>query len=112
MRNLKIADAEGTWVVRTGGAVIGESARTVEVVGEDGEATMYFPRGDLGMEFLDVSESAAAADGVGERRFFNVVDESGVIRDAAWSYEAPAEGAERLAGLIAFDTSRLAIEEV
>ena len=35
-----------------------------------------------------------------------------MIPDVAWSYEAPLPGGERLAGLIAFDRRRVALEEV
>ena len=37
---------------------------------------------------------------------------AGVIEDAAWSYETPRAGAERIAGLIAFDSRRVAVEGV
>ena len=35
-----------------------------------------------------------------------------LIRDVAWSYEAPPDGAARIAGYIAFDARRVAVEEV
>jgi uncharacterized protein (DUF427 family) len=35
-----------------------------------------------------------------------------VLADAAWSYETPPPEAERIAGLIAFDTDRVAVEEI
>ena len=49
IRKLTIVAAGGTWVVRAGGAVIGESAQAVELSRNDGAGTIYFPREDLGM---------------------------------------------------------------
>ena len=47
IRKLIVA-AGGTWVVRAGGAVIGESAQAVELSRKDGPGMIYFPREDLG----------------------------------------------------------------
>ena len=51
-----IVAADGTWVVRAGGAVIGESSRAVELIEADGAVVVYFPREDLGMAFLEGSD--------------------------------------------------------
>ena len=48
MPNFTIIAADGTWVVRADGAVIGESTRAVRVVEADGPGAIYFPRDDLG----------------------------------------------------------------
>jgi uncharacterized protein (DUF427 family) len=112
LSDLTIVPAEGTWVVRAGGAVIGESDRALELVEADRPAVIYFPREDLGMAFLEGTERTAASRTLGDASFFSIVTGGGVIADAAWTYEAPRQGAERIAGLIAFDTSQVAVEEV
>ncbi len=112
LSDLTIVPAEGTWVVRAGGAVIGESDRALELVEGDGPPVIYFPREDLGMAFLEASATTAASRVLGDARYFSIVARSGVIADAAWSYEAPRDGAERIAGLIAFDSRLVAIEGV
>jgi uncharacterized protein (DUF427 family) len=112
MRNLTIVAAGGTWVVRAGGAVIGESARAVELSRDGAATTIFFPREDLGMAFLEASPETGAAGELGPARYFGIVTKSGVLADAAWSYETPPPEAERIAGLIAFDTGRVAVEEV
>ena len=73
---------------------------------------IYFPREDLGMAFLEGSGGVSPSAALGDARLFNIVTTDGVIADAAWSYEAPHPGAERIAGLIAFDADRVAVEEV
>ncbi len=112
LTDFSIVAAPGTWVVRAGGAVIGESEHAFECVEDDGPAVIYFPRADLGMAFFEGSPTTAASRSLGDAKFYNIVVESGVLVDAAWSYEAPRDGAERIAGLIAFDPRRVAIEEV
>ena len=107
-----IVAAEGTWVVRAGGAVIGESERAMALIEPDAPGVIYFPREDLGMPFLERSDRVTAHARLGEARFYDIVSSNGVIADAAWSYEAPLAGAERITGLIAFDGGRVAIEEV
>lgn len=109
---LTIAPADGTWVVRAGGAVIGESTSAMELSENGGDSVIYFPREDIGMAFLEDSPSFATSRTLGRARFFNVVTKSTVIADVAWSYDTPSEGAERIAGLIAFDSARVAVEEV
>lgn len=110
--SLSIVPADGTWVVRAGGAVIGESERALEVIDGDDPAVVYFPREDLGMAFIEGSERTAENRTLGGARFFSIVTGAGVIEDAAWSYESPLPGAERIAGLIAFDSRRVAVEGV
>ncbi len=107
-----IVAADGTWVVRAGGAVIGESTRALELIEADGPGVIYFPREDLGMAFLEGSATTAESAVLGTARYFGIVTQNGLIPDVAWSYEAPRDGAERIAGLIAFDARRVAIEEV
>ena len=63
-----IVAADGTWVVRAGGAVIGESSRALELIEADGPGVIFFPREDLGMAFLEGSETVASSAALGEAR--------------------------------------------
>lgn len=112
MRRLRIHAAEGTWVVRAGGAVIGESAKALELLEDDYPAVIYFPREDLGMAFLDASDTTSVCPHKGTASYFDIVTKSGPIRDAAWTYETPKPEAERIAGHIAFYPSKATIERV
>ena len=112
IRRLTIVAAGGTWVVRAGGAVIGESARAVELSRDGVSPTIFFPREDLGMAFLEAAPETKPKGELGPARYFGIVTKSGVLADAAWSYETPPPEAERIAGLIAFDTDSVAVEEI
>ena len=110
--DISIVAATGTWVIVADGAVLGETERAVELVEDDGPGVIFFPREDVGMAFLEGSQTVQPNRALGEARFFSIVTQNGVLTDAAWCYEAPASGAERLAGLIAFDARQVGIEEV
>lgn len=109
-QRLKIYPAEGTWVIRAGGAVIGESANALELVEGEAAPVIYFPREDVGMAFLEPSEATSAESDIGQARHFDIVIKSGVIRNAAWSYETPAADVERVAGHIAFHAHKVTLE--
>ena len=52
-----ITEGKGLYVVRAGGAVIGETTAAL-ILKEDGhDPVTYFPRGDAGFEFLDPSDT-------------------------------------------------------
>jgi uncharacterized protein (DUF427 family) len=109
---ISIAAVAGSWVIRAEGAVIGESERAVEVVEAGRPAVLYFPREDLGMALLDRSSRVETSPALGEARFFSIVTPALTLEDAAWSYEAPAAGADRIRGFVAFDALRVLVEEV
>lgn len=111
-QKLQIHAADGTWVVRTGGAVIGESSDALELVEGDYPPVIYFPRDDLGMAFIETSDTTVPSRSLGAARYFHIAAESGLIQDAGWSYEAPPPEAARIAGYIAFDGSKVTVEQV
>lgn len=111
--HIAIRPAEGTWVVRAGGAVIGESDNALKVT-EDGKPfIVYFPRGDIAMEFLDRSDTVRGNDHMGDARHYSIATRSTLLRDVAWSYEDPKPAAAQVKGFVAFDASdQVAIEQV
>lgn len=110
--HIEIRPATGTWVVRAGGAVIGESTRALEVAEGDALPVIYFPRDDLAMAFLEPSTTTSTSPSKGEAGYFTIVAGAGPIRDAGWSYETPNAGVEQIASHIAFDPEKVTVEEV
>jgi uncharacterized protein (DUF427 family) len=55
--HITIRPATGTWSVRAGGAVIGESKNAIELIEGDLHPVIYFPKSDLAMAFLDQNRS-------------------------------------------------------
>ncbi|AVO39621.1 DUF427 domain-containing protein [Pukyongiella litopenaei] len=102
--HIRIRRAPGKWVVRTGGAVLGESDAALELSEGDRPPVIYFPRGDIAMAFLDRSDTTTHCPQKGDAGFFTIVTRSGRIEDAAWSYDTPHEAVDRIAGHLAFRT--------
>lgn len=109
---LRIHAADGVWVVRAGGAVIGESSRALELTEGAYPPVIYFPREDLGMAFFEPSATTSTSPHMGQASHFDILVPAGPIRDAAWSYEAPLPAAERIAGLVAFYPDKATVEQV
>ena len=102
MTDITIRKAEGTWTVRAGGAVLGESRNALELSEGDYPAVIYFPREDIVMAFLDRTDHSTHCPKKGDASYFSIVTKSQTLENAAWSYETPFEGMERIAGHLAF----------
>ncbi|MEM6385272.1 MAG: DUF427 domain-containing protein [Pseudomonadota bacterium] len=111
--HIRITPAEGTWTVRAGGAVLGESADALELSEGDYPSVIYFPRSDIAMEFLDVSDKSTHCPHKGDASYFSIVTKSTVLKDAAWSYEAPKEGVAAIKDHLAFYASEtVTVEQI
>lgn len=111
--DIRIHPAAGTWVVRAGGAVLGETSRALELVENGHPPVVYIPRDDIAMAFLEKTGKRTTGPYMGEATHYSIVTKSTVLADAAWSYETPKPGAERIAGHLAFYPSdTVAVEKL
>lgn len=101
--DIRIRPAEGTWVVRAGGAVLAESSNALELSAPGQPDQIYFPREDIAMAFLDRTDLVTHAKGLGEAVHFSIMAKSRTYLHAAWSYEAPEEDAARIKDHLAFE---------
>lgn len=99
-------------VVRAAGGILAETKRALVLREAGHEPVVYFPREDVGMEFLDRSETRTSSPHKGEAAYYHIAGKSGSIRDAAWSYETPEPDAAAIAGHIAFDSEKVTVEEL
>ncbi len=100
--HISIRKADGTWTVRAGGAVLGESQEALELVEGDYPAVIYFPRDDIAMAFLDKTDRVTHCPHKGDASYFSVVTKSQTLDNAVWSYEDPKEGVARIKDHLAF----------
>ncbi|WP_085308185.1 DUF427 domain-containing protein [Planktotalea arctica] len=113
MSDIRIRKMDGTYVVRAGGAVLGESSAVLELSEDDRTPALYFPRGDIAMAFLDASETKTICPHKGEASYLSIVTKSKVIKDAAWSYETPNNDVARIAMHLSFAKSdEVAVEKL
>lgn len=111
--HITIRKAPGTWTVRAGGAVLGESANALELSEGSYDPVIYFPRDDIGMVFLDASEKSTHCPHKGDATYFSVVTKSQTLKDAVWSYETPFEGVARIKDHLAFYTGNgITVEQI
>lgn len=111
--HIKIHKAQGTWSVRAGGAVLGESAEALELVEGDYGPVIYFPRKDIAMAFLDQTERTTHCPHKGDARYFSVVTKSRRLENAVWSYEAPhADVAEIKDHLAFYPIDEITVEQI
>lgn len=110
--HIRITKAPGIWVVRAEGAILAESREALELAEGSYPPVIYIPRGDVAMAFLESSPSASTCPWKGAANYFSIVAESGRIVDAAWSYEEPKAGMERIAGHLAFYPDKVTLERI
>ncbi len=102
MVEITIRQAPGRYTIRAKGAIIGETARAVELVEGARPPVIYIPREDVAMAFLDRSDRVTTCPHKGEASYYSVVTPEGRIENAVWSYEQPKAGAKGIAGYLAF----------
>lgn len=111
--DISIRKAEGNWVVRAGGAVLGETQNALELTEGDLPPVIYFPRDDIAMAFLDKSEKVTHCPKKGDATHYSIVTKSTTLENAGWSYENPLTDVDRIKDYLAFYKSdKLAVERV
>jgi uncharacterized protein (DUF427 family) len=110
--HITIKPATGTYVVRAGGAVLGETTRALELIEGSYPPVIYIPREDIAMAFLDASDTTSSCPHKGQASYYNIEAKSGTIADAAWSYETPKDAVADIAGHLAFYSNKVAVEQI
>jgi uncharacterized protein (DUF427 family) len=110
--HIRIRTAPGTWVVRAGGAVLGESARVQELCEGSYPPVHYFPREDVAMAMLDRTDRSSRCPWKGQASYFSIVTAEGRLENAVWSYESPIPECAAIAGHLAFYPDRVTVERV
>lgn len=111
--HIKITKAPGSWTVRAGGAVLGESTNALELTEGDYPPVIYFPREDIAMAFLDTSDKTSHCPHKGDASYFSVVTKSRTLENAVWSYETPNDDVAEIKDHLAFyNIDEIAVEQI
>ena len=102
MTEIRIRKATGNWVVRSGGAILGESTNALELSEGDLAPVIYFPRDDIAMALLDRTDKTTHCPHKGDASYFSIVNKSSVTENAVWSYESPIESVKEIKDHLAF----------
>ncbi|UDM08317.1 DUF427 domain-containing protein [Halomonas sp. NyZ770] len=84
--------------VRVDDILLADSTNTLGLCEHGYPPCHYFPRDDVRMGLLTVSETTTYCPFKGHAVYFSL----GERRDIAWSYEEPIEGMEAITGRVAF----------
>lgn len=101
---ITVTAAPGTWVIRAGGAVLGESRNALELVEGDYPPVIYFPREDVAMAFLEGTDHSTHCPWKGDASYYSIVTKSKTLENVVWSYEEPSEEVARIKDHLAFYT--------
>ena len=107
---LTLRKAPGSYSIRGYGAVLGESDSVIELSEGDYPPVFYIPREDLAMAFFEQTEQTSHCPHKGDATYFTLQAKSGPVENAAWSYESPLDGLERIAGHLAFHPDKVTVE--
>jgi uncharacterized protein (DUF427 family) len=111
--HITIRPATGTWSVRAGGAVLGESSKALELTEGDYPPVIYFPREDIAMAFLDPSDTTSHCPHKGDATYYSVVTKSRTLENAVWSYEDPKDAVADIKDHLAFyKTDDVTVEQI
>lgn len=113
MTEISIRPVTGTYVLRAGGAILGETKNALEL-SEIGHApVIYFPRDDIAMAFLDATDHVTHCPHKGDAQHYSVTTKSRTLENVGWSYENPLPAVAAIAGHMAFYPSDLvAVEQI
>jgi uncharacterized protein (DUF427 family) len=110
--HIKISPASGTYVIRAGGAVLGETKRALELREGSYPARIYVPREDVAMALLEPTDRLTTCPWKGEASYFSVQSPEGRLDNAVWSYEAPNDDVAAIAGHLSFYEDKVTVEKV
>jgi uncharacterized protein (DUF427 family) len=93
--------------VELGGLVIAETSAAYRVLETSHPPNYYLPPGDIRPDSLLRSHGRSFCEWKGEAHYFDVYAGDRVERAAAWGYDRPSAGFERIAGYVAFYAGRM-----
>jgi uncharacterized protein (DUF427 family) len=85
-----------------GGETVADTEGALRVLETTHPPTLYLPTADVRMDLLEPVGRRTVCEFKGVARYFDVVAGGRRAAAAAWSYPAPVEGYEALAGRVAF----------
>ena len=103
--HIKIRKLDGLWVVRSGGAILGESRNALELCEGDYPPVVYFPREGIATAFLDRTDKTTHCPHKGDAHYYTIVNRSSRTENAVWTYENPLEDVAAIKDHLAFYTS-------
>lgn len=106
---IKISAAPAPVTVSVAGDVLGKSAQALVLQEADYPPVTYIPRSDIDMARLEKMAQSTNCPWKGRASYFAIRTNSGLLENAAWSYEAPLPGCEAIRGYLAFYPDKVSL---
>jgi len=106
---IKISAAPAPVTVTVAGDTLGKPAQALVLQEADYPPVTYIPRSDINMARLEKMAKSTNCPWKGNASYFALRTSSGLLENAAWSYEAPLPGCEAIRGYLAFYPDKVSL---
>lgn len=97
-------------VVRAGGQVVADTERALTLREADYPAVQYIPLDDVADGALRPTDTLTYCPYKGDASYYALTGPGGEVADAVWSYAAPYDAVDLIAGHVAFYPQHVEIE--
>ena len=94
-----------------GGRVVADTDRALMLFEASYPGVRYVPLADVDRTVLRRSTHKTRCPYKGEASYYSIVSPDGVAENVIWTYESPLPAAAKIAGYLAFDTTRVDLFE-
>lgn len=109
---ITIEPAKMRWRALFEGHVIADTADALILREASYPPVVYFPREDVGMEYMTRTERQTHCPYKGDAAYYTILMDGEFAENAVWTYEQPFEEMAAIAHHVAFYTDRVEVYEV
>ncbi|MEO8114335.1 MAG: DUF427 domain-containing protein [Phenylobacterium sp.] len=109
---ITVEPAKRRWRAIYSGHVIADTNDALVLREADYPQVVYFPRGDVSMEYLSRTERTSHCPYKGDAAYYTILMDGRFAENAVWTYEAPFPAMETIAERLAFYTDQVEVYEV
>ena len=109
---ITLEPARRRWRAEFNNHVIADSNSALILREADYRPVVYFPRADVGMEYMGRTEHHTHCPYKGDASYFTLSMDGDILENGVWTYERPFEAMEAIAGRVAFYPEHVKLYEV
>jgi uncharacterized protein (DUF427 family) len=109
---ITVRPAGARWRAEFDGHVIADTNDALVLQEADYAPVVYFPREDVALEYAARTDRTSHCPYKGDASYYTFKMHTQIAENVAWSYEAPFEQMNQIAGRIAFYPDRVRVYEV
>jgi uncharacterized protein (DUF427 family) len=109
MAHITITPTATRYKISAGSTPLGETTHAVTLQEGSAAPVLYIPRADIDMKKLAKTDRQTNCPHKGACSYYSVQTDAGLLENAVWSYEAPKQGVEAIAGHLAFYPNKISV---